>query len=229
MPVTISACSAWRLCPPRRTVELLDHCRAVAREVPLCGFYLQPSVGGRPLSYEFWRGFCGIEGVAAIKVAPFNRYQTLDVLRGVADSGRAGEIALYTGNDDNIIADLLTDFRFCGGRRTFSRRPSGAVGRVDAPRRGTARRDSLLPRVERREAPPQFWPIRRPHRCQTRRCSTSATFRRMHRRAARNTAPPGTAGGSLVPGPGRGPFAGADGRDRPCDRRLPRTSPTTTS
>jgi dihydrodipicolinate synthase/N-acetylneuraminate lyase len=91
--------------------ELLEHCRTVGREIPLCGFYLQPSVGGRRLSYEFWRGFCEIESVAAIKVAPFNRYQTVDVLRGVEDSGRAAEIALYTGNDDNIIADLLTHFR----------------------------------------------------------------------------------------------------------------------
>jgi dihydrodipicolinate synthase/N-acetylneuraminate lyase len=91
--------------------ELLEHCGAVAREIPLCGFYLQPSVGGRLLSYEFWRRFCQIPEVIAIKVAPFNRYQTLDVVRAVADSGRAGEIALYTGNDDNIIPDLLTNFR----------------------------------------------------------------------------------------------------------------------
>ena len=91
--------------------ELLRHCRRVAREIPLFGFYLQPSVGGRPLSYDFWRGFCAIEEVAAIKVAPFNRYQTLDVVRAVCDSGRAGEIALYTGNDDNIIPDLLAEFR----------------------------------------------------------------------------------------------------------------------
>ncbi len=90
--------------------ELIAHCRAVAQEIPLFGFYLQPAVGGRALSYEFWREFCQIEGVAAIKVAPFNRYQTLDVVRGVAESGRASEIALYTGNDDNIIPDLLSDF-----------------------------------------------------------------------------------------------------------------------
>jgi dihydrodipicolinate synthase/N-acetylneuraminate lyase len=94
--------------------ELLAHCRAVAREIPLCGFYLQPSVGGRLLDYEFWREFCRISAVGAIKVAPFNRYQTLDVVRAVADSGRATEIALYTGNDDNIIADLLTEFRVAG-------------------------------------------------------------------------------------------------------------------
>jgi dihydrodipicolinate synthase/N-acetylneuraminate lyase len=95
--------------------ELIDHCRSVAQEIPLFGFYLQPSVGGRLLSYEFWRCFCEIEGVAAIKIAPFNRYQTLDVVRGVVDSGRAHEIALYTGNDDNIIPDLLTEFRLAGG------------------------------------------------------------------------------------------------------------------
>jgi dihydrodipicolinate synthase/N-acetylneuraminate lyase len=91
--------------------ELLDHCRAVGAVIPLFGFYLQAAVGGRSLSYEFWRRFCEIEAVAAIKVAPFNRYQTLDVVRAVAASGRADEIALYTGNDDNIIPDLLTHFR----------------------------------------------------------------------------------------------------------------------
>jgi dihydrodipicolinate synthase/N-acetylneuraminate lyase len=91
--------------------ELLAHCRSVAGIIPLFGFYLQPAVGGRALSYEFWRRFCEIEAVAAIKVAPFNRYQTLDVVRAVAESGRAGEIALYTGNDDNIIPDLVTEFR----------------------------------------------------------------------------------------------------------------------
>jgi dihydrodipicolinate synthase/N-acetylneuraminate lyase len=93
--------------------ELLEHSRAVGEVIPLFGFYLQPAVGGRPLSYEFWRRFCEIEAVAAIKVAPFNRYQTLDVVRAVAASGRAAEIALYTGNDDHIIPDLMTDF--CGG------------------------------------------------------------------------------------------------------------------
>ena len=95
--------------------ELLEHCRAISLEIPLFGFYLQPSVGGRFLSYDFWRRFCQIEGVAAIKVAPFNRYQTLDVARGIVDSGRAHQIALYTGNDDNIIPDLLTEFRLGGG------------------------------------------------------------------------------------------------------------------
>jgi dihydrodipicolinate synthase/N-acetylneuraminate lyase len=95
---------------------LLDHIRAIAGVLPVFGFYLQPDVGGRLLPCRFWRGFLEIENVVAIKVAPFNRYQTLDVARAVAESGRAGEIALYTGNDDSIMIDLLTEFDF-GGRR----------------------------------------------------------------------------------------------------------------
>jgi dihydrodipicolinate synthase/N-acetylneuraminate lyase len=92
--------------------ELLDHARAVAAVMPVFGFYLQPAVGGRLLPYEFWRGFAEIENVVAIKMAPFNRYQTLDVVRAVAESGR--DIALYTGNDDNILVDLATTFHFGG-------------------------------------------------------------------------------------------------------------------
>lgn len=88
--------------------RLLEHCRAVAQEIPLVGFYLQPAVGGRVLSYRFWRSFVEIPNVIAIKVAPFNRYQTFDVVRAVAEAGRASEIALYTGNDDAIVMDLLT-------------------------------------------------------------------------------------------------------------------------
>jgi dihydrodipicolinate synthase/N-acetylneuraminate lyase len=91
--------------------DLIAHCAAVAEIIPLFGFYLQPAVGGRLLPVEFWRRFARIENVVAIKIAPFNRYQTLDVIRGVAESGRANEIELYTGNDDNIVADLLTTYR----------------------------------------------------------------------------------------------------------------------
>lgn len=100
--------------------ELLEHCRAVGQVIPVFGFYLQPAVGGRVLSYDFWRKFCELDSVAAIKIAPFNRYQTLDVIRAVADSGRGPEIALYTGNDDNIIPDLLTDFRMNGESLHFA-------------------------------------------------------------------------------------------------------------
>ena len=93
--------------------ELIEHCRLVAEVMPLFGFYLQPAVGGRALSYSFWRRFAEIENVIAIKMAPFNRYQTLDVVRAVADSGRS-DIALYTGNDDNIVLDLLNVYRLGG-------------------------------------------------------------------------------------------------------------------
>src|SRR5947209_12400746 len=90
---------------------LLGHSRRIAEILPIIGFYLQPSVGGRQLSYKFWREFAEIENVVAIKIAPFNRYQTLDVVRAVAESGRR-DITLYTGNDDNIVLDLLTPYVF---------------------------------------------------------------------------------------------------------------------
>ena len=96
--------------------ELLDHARAVAAVMPVIGFYLQSAVGGRVLPYRLWREFAQIDNVVAIKIAPFNRYQTLEVVRAVAESGRASEIALYTGNDDNIVADLVTEFALGGDR-----------------------------------------------------------------------------------------------------------------
>lgn len=92
--------------------EILERTRRIAETMPVIGFYLQPSVGGRIFTYEFWRAFADIPNVVAIKMAPFNRYQTLDVVRAVCHSGRRDEIALYTGNDDNIIVDLLTTYRF---------------------------------------------------------------------------------------------------------------------
>jgi dihydrodipicolinate synthase/N-acetylneuraminate lyase len=90
--------------------QLISHCHQVGEILPLMGFYLQATVGGIPLPYTFWRRFAEIPAVVGIKIAPFNRYQTLDVIRGVADSGRASQIALYTGNDDTIISDLLLPF-----------------------------------------------------------------------------------------------------------------------
>lgn len=95
---------AWR---DAADADVLQHCRTVSETLPLFGFYLQPAVGGRPLGYEFWRGFAEIERVWAIKIAPFDRYATLDVVRAVADAGR-DDIALYTGNDDAIVSDLVT-------------------------------------------------------------------------------------------------------------------------
>jgi Dihydrodipicolinate synthetase family len=90
--------------------EIIAHCQAVAREIPLIGFYLQPAVGGVILSANFWRRFAAIDNVIAIKVAPFNRYRTLDVLRGVAAAGALDRVALYTGNDDHILLDLSLPF-----------------------------------------------------------------------------------------------------------------------
>ncbi|MCH8120554.1 MAG: dihydrodipicolinate synthase family protein [Planctomycetes bacterium] len=92
--------------------ELVDHARGVAQIIPIMGFYLQEVMSQMVLPIEFWRKFVEIPNVLAIKIAPFNRYQTLDVLEAVAHSGRSDEIALYTGNDDNIISDLLTRYEF---------------------------------------------------------------------------------------------------------------------
>lgn len=109
--------------------EHLDRIRAIAEVIPVFGFYLQPSVGGRTFSYSFWRAFAEIEGVIGIKMAPFNRYQTLDVVRAVMESGRRDDIALYTGNDDNIIQDLLTVYRFpVGGKMVEKRIVGGLLG-----------------------------------------------------------------------------------------------------
>jgi dihydrodipicolinate synthase/N-acetylneuraminate lyase len=94
--------------------DLIAHCRAVADVIPLVGFYLQPAVGGIPLDYAFWREFAEIPNVVAVKIAPFDRYRTIDVVRAIAASGR-DDIALYTGNDDNILGDLVTPFPFGAG------------------------------------------------------------------------------------------------------------------
>jgi len=107
--------------------ELLAHCRSVAQEIALVGFYLQPAVGGRFLSLHFWRQFLEIANVIAIKVAPFNRYQTLDVVRAVAEVGRVSDVALYTGNDDNIVVDLLTEYRIPMGNGTQSVHMAGGL------------------------------------------------------------------------------------------------------
>jgi len=98
--------------------EIIAHCEAVAREIPLVGFYLQPAVGGVVLSANFWRRFAEIDNVIAIKIAPFNRYRTLDVLRGVHAAGALDRIALYTGNDDHILLDLTLPFDLRDSRGT---------------------------------------------------------------------------------------------------------------
>jgi len=106
--------------------QLIAHCHEVASVLPVIGFYLQPSVGGRQLGYDFWRRFVEIPAVVAIKIAPFNRYQTLDVVRAVAASGR-NDIALYTGNDDNIVGDLITPYRYVVNGRVAELRIVGGL------------------------------------------------------------------------------------------------------
>lgn len=137
---------AWKKEPER---ELVRHCARVAQEIPLIGFYLQPSVGGRALSYRFWREFAEIPAVVAIKIAPFNRYQTLDVVRAVIDAGR-DDVALYTGNDDNIIADLLTPFAHGGRTRRIV---GGLLGQWGV---WTERAVALFAEIKRARVRPTF-------------------------------------------------------------------------
>ena len=109
--------------------EIIVHCEAVAQEIPLVGFYMQPAVGGIVLPVSFWRRFAAIENVVAIKIAPFNRYRTLDVIRGVVEAGAAGRITLYTGNDDHIVLDLVTPFCVtANGKVTTVRIKGGLLG-----------------------------------------------------------------------------------------------------
>ena len=107
--------------------QMLAHCRKVAGIMPIIGFYLQPSVGGKVLPYDFWRGFMDIENVLAVKMAPFNRYQTFDVVRALAESGREKEITLYTGNDDNIVTDLISEYKICVGKKVKRIRIKGGL------------------------------------------------------------------------------------------------------
>jgi hypothetical protein len=107
--------------------ELVEHCAAVAREIPLVGFYLQTAVGGIRLPMDFWRRFAAIENVVAIKIAPFNRYATLDVLKGVVAARAEDRVALYTGNDDHIVLDLVTPFDIRRGRETVRLRIQGGL------------------------------------------------------------------------------------------------------
>jgi hypothetical protein len=107
--------------------DLIAHATTVAADIPLVGFYLQPAVGGIVLPVSFWRRFAAIENVVAVKIAPFNRYRTLDVVRGVAQAGAADRVTLYTGNDDHIVLDLLTPFHVEAGGRLHTLRIKGGL------------------------------------------------------------------------------------------------------
>jgi dihydrodipicolinate synthase/N-acetylneuraminate lyase len=136
--------------PDYSEADLLERTRRIASMIPVFGFYLQPAVGGRVLSYEFWREFAAIPNVKAIKIAAFNRYQTLDVVRAVVNSGRANEISLYTGNDDNIVADLLTTYRFTVNGQSIEKKfVGGLLGHWAV---WTSRAVALLERVKKAAA-----------------------------------------------------------------------------
>lgn len=109
--------------------EILDHCRRVAQEIPIVGFSLLPGVGGMHLSYAFWKSFAQIENAIAIKMAPFDRYRTIDIIRAVVDAGAADNVTLYTGNDDHIGLDLIVPFvvRSAGGRNEVRARIRGGL------------------------------------------------------------------------------------------------------
>jgi len=132
--------------------QVLEHCRRVAEVIPVIGFYLQPAVGGRVYPYAFWREFAEIQNVVAIKMAPFNRYNTLDVVRGVVDAGR-DDIALYTGNDDNIIADLLTPFSFSSGERKMRWIVGGLLGQWGV---GTQKAVQMLEEIKKVRQQPEI-------------------------------------------------------------------------
>ena len=162
---------------------LIERTRQVADVIDVIGFYLQPAVGGRVFSYAYWQAVCAIPGVAAVKCAAFNRYLTIDVARAIAFSGR--DVALYTGNDDSIVIDLLTEYRFQDGdacqTRAHPGRPAGALGRLDAHRRAD------LPQAPRarpgrapRPGPPH--PRRPGHRREQRLLRHGQPLRRLHRR-----------------------------------------------
>jgi hypothetical protein len=126
--------------------EIIAHAETIAREIPLIGFYLQPAVGGILLPVSFWRRFAAIENVVAIKMAPFNRYRTLDVIRGVAEAGAQDRVTLYTGNDDHIVLDLLTPFKlFANGQTDTIRIKGGLLGHWSVWVRSAA---ELLARIQ---------------------------------------------------------------------------------
>ena len=125
--------------------EIIAHCQAVARVIPLVGFYLQPAVGGIVLPVSFWSRFCAIETVVAVKIAPFNRYKTLDVVRGLVAAGAERRVTLYTGNDDHILLDLVTPFSIRrGGEEVIVRIRGGLLGHWSV---WTRRAVELLERV----------------------------------------------------------------------------------
>ena len=205
--------------------EIVEHCATVAREMPLIGFYLQTAVGGIALSRAFWTRFAAIENVIAIKVAPFDRYKTLDVAFGVVAAGAEERVTLYTGNDDHIVADLVTPLRIRTGRReairALPRRPAGPLERVDEIGRRPAGQDS---RLRRQRCRARRDPGARCHgdRLQQRHLRRRQRLCRLHSRLPRGAAPPGPHAHGPLPRPQGGHEPRPGRRHRPPLRQLPR-------
>jgi hypothetical protein len=199
--------------------ELVAHCAAVAERIPLVGFYLQTAVGGITLPSEFWRRFAAIDNVIAIKMAPFDRYRTLDVIRGVVAAGAEDRVTLYTGNDDHIVLDLLAPFMVRRGDTPVTLRiRGGLLGHWSVWTRAAVEQLQRIHQADRcgpggcRSAGTGL----ACHRLQQRFFRRGSRLCRLHSRLPRGAAPAGAAEGHLVPGPERDAVAGPGGRDRPC-------------
>ena len=205
--------------------ELIAHCGAIAAEIPVVGFYLQPAVGGLHLPASFWRRLAGIDNVVAIKMAPFNRYRTLDVMRGVVEARAEERITLYTGNDDHIVLDLVTPFVVKReGAEVALRIKGGLLGHWSV---WTKTAVELLARIQAAVAAGAI-PARAARarfqgdRLQQRLFRRGARFSRLHRRLPRGAAPPGPARRHLVPRPAGGPLPRPGRGDQPRHRDLSR-------
>ena len=198
--------------------ELVEHCAALAAEIPLVGFYLQTAVGGIPLPMEFWRRFAAIENVVAIKIAPFDRYRTLDVVRGVVAAHAEERVTLYTGNDDHIVLDLLLPFAVKrGGEEVRVRIKGGLLGHWSV---WTHTAVSLLKRIHEGKIDGELLALdSRVTDCNSAFFDVANDFRRLHPGLPRGAAPPGAARGHLVPRPEGDALAGPGAGDR---SRLPR-------
>jgi len=199
--------------------ELVVHCAAVAAEIPLVGFYLQPAVGGIHLSAEFWRRFCEIDNVVAVKIAPFNRYRTLDVVKGLVAARAEGRVTLYTGNDDHIVLDLLSPFAVMRGKEEVRLRIKGgllghwsvwtkyAVELLEKLQKAKPSEELLALDSKVTDANSAFFDV-------------AHDFAGCHSRLPRSAAPAGPARRHLVPRPEGSAFAGAGRGNRPRLRRL---------
>jgi len=193
--------------------DLIEHCLEVATILPLIGFYLQPAVGGRPLSFEFWREFAQIDNVVAIKVAPFNRYQTLDVMRGVAESGPALATSRFTPVRRSHRRRSADRFQVPRHDAAFCRRSSWPMGGMDEARGGIARSRAMRPKERHTRRTARA--VGRDHRCERRDLRREEWFSRLYRGYPRDLAAAGSDARPLVPGSVRRPVEWAAPRNRP--------------